>query len=177
MAVGLSTSQRTYLGMIQQVRAQWIHWSYIDPSWVLTFMKIESGYQPLVWNGAGRQDGLMQVIPSTAVAMAAKYNIPATPQTDPMVSIVSGMAYIDTSARAIIASRGTASLDLWDLAQAYNEGYGAVEAGRLDIAYLTKYQAALPIIEAQMAATATTANLAAAKLPLASAIRVVTPIV
>ncbi len=37
---------------------------------------------------------------------------------------------------------------------AYNEGFGAVEQGRLDPAYTAKCQAELPIIEMQMAATA-----------------------
>ena len=142
--------------MVKQVLASWPHWSYLDPSWIMTIMDLESGYQPLVWNGAGRQDGLMQVIPATAAEMATKYGIAAGPQTDPMVSILSGIAYLDTSARDIIAKRATASLPLWDLVQAYNEGFAAVEAGRLDTAYLIKYQSALPIIQAQMAATAGT---------------------
>jgi soluble lytic murein transglycosylase-like protein len=158
MSVGLSSSQRTYLGMTNQALAAHPKWSYLDPAWIMSIMDIESGYRPLVWNGAGRQDGLLQVIPSTAAAMAALYGIAATPQTDPMVSILSGTAYMDDSARSIIKSRGAASLPLWDLAQAYNEGFGAVEAGKLDAAYLAKFEVALPIIEAQMAATASLTN-------------------
>ncbi|MGH6741743.1 MAG: lytic transglycosylase domain-containing protein, partial [Bradyrhizobium sp.] len=133
-------------------------WSYLDAAWILTLMKMESGYQPLVVNATGRQDGLMQVIPSTAAAMATLYGIPAVPQTDPMTSIRSGTACLDDSARRIIKERGVASLPLWDLVQAYNEGFGALEAGRLDPAYLTKFQLGLPIIQAQMAATAAMAN-------------------
>jgi soluble lytic murein transglycosylase-like protein len=144
--------------MVNQALAVHPKWSYLDPAWVMTIMDIESGYRPLVVNATGRQDGLMQVIPSTAAAMAALYGISAGPQTDPMTSILSGIAYMDDSARSIIKSRGAVSLPLWDLAQAYNEGFGAVEAGRLAPAYLAKFQAALPIIEAQMAATANLTN-------------------
>ena len=156
MAVGLSSAQRTYLGMVDQALAAHPKWGYLDPAWIMTIMNNESGYQPLVVNATGRQDGLMQVIPTTAAEMAAKYGIPAGPQTDPMTSILCGIAYLDTSARDIIAKRNAVSLPLWDLAQAYNEGFGAVEAGKLDPAYLTKFQNELPIIEAQMAATAAT---------------------
>jgi soluble lytic murein transglycosylase-like protein len=144
--------------MIGQAIAAHPKWLYIDGAWVLAIMDIESGNQPLVVNATGRQDGLMQVIPSTAAAMAALYGIPAGPQTDPMTSILSGIAYLDDSARSIIKARNAVSLPLWDLAQAYNEGFGAVEAGRADPAYLAKFQAELPIIEAQMAATAALTN-------------------
>ncbi len=151
---GLSSSQRTYLGMVMQALAAHPKWDYLDPAWIMSIMDIESGYQPLVINATGRQDGLMQVIPPTAAAMASLYGIPEGPQTDPMTSILSGTAYLDDSARSIIKSRNAFGLPLWDLAVAYNEGFGAVEAGRLDPAYLAKFQAELPIVEAQMAATA-----------------------
>jgi hypothetical protein len=151
---GLSSSQRTYLGMVNQALAAHPKWGYIDPAWVMTIFGIESGFQPLVWNGAGRQDGLGQVIPSTAAEMASLYGIPAGPQTDPQVSTLSTIAYMDDSARSIIKFRGTTTLPLWDLAQAYNEGFAAVEAGKLDPKYLVKFQAELPVIEAQMAGTA-----------------------
>jgi soluble lytic murein transglycosylase-like protein len=144
--------------MINQALGAHSKWAYLDPAWIMSIMDIESGYQPLVVNATGRQDGLMQVIPSTAAAMAALYGIPAGPQTDPMTSILSGMAYLDDSARSIIKARNAVSLPLWDLAVAYNEGFGAVEAGRADPAYLAKFQAELPIIEAQMEATATLMN-------------------
>jgi hypothetical protein len=90
--------------------------------------------------------------------MAALYGIAATPQTDPMISILSGTAYMDDSARSIIKSRNAVSLPLWDLVQAYNEGFGALEAGKIVPNYLAKFQAALPIIEAQMEATASLTN-------------------
>jgi soluble lytic murein transglycosylase-like protein len=144
--------------MVNQALAAHPKWAYLDPAWIMAIMDIESGYRPLVMNAAGRQDGLMQVIPSTAAAMAALYGISAGPQTDPMTSILSGTAYLDDSARSIIKSRGAVSLPLWDLAQAYNEGFGAVEAGRTAPAYLAKFQAELPIIEAQMAGSARLMN-------------------
>jgi soluble lytic murein transglycosylase-like protein len=140
--------------MVNQALAAHPKWSYLDPAWIMTIMSIESGYEPLVVNATGRMDGLMQVIPSTASAMAKLYGIPTGPQTDPMVSVLSGIAYLDASARNIIVLRDAVSLPLWDLAQAYNEGYGAVEAGKMDPAYLRKFQAELPVIEAQMEATA-----------------------
>ncbi len=143
-----------YLGMVMQALAVHPKWGYLDPAWVMAIMDIESGYQPLVVNATGRQDGLMQVIPPTAASMAALYGIPAGPQTDPMTSILSGTTYLDDSARSIIKFRNAVSLPLWDLAVAYNEGFGAVEQGRLDPAYLAKFEAELPIIETQMAATA-----------------------
>ena len=155
---GLSSSQRTYLGMINQALAVHPRWGYLDPAWIMTIMDIESGYRPLVVNATGRQDGLMQVIPTTAQEMSSLYGIPAGPQTDPMTSILFGTAYLDDSARSIIKFRSAVSLPLWDLAVAYNEGFEAVEQGRLDPAYLAKFQAELPVVRAQMAATATTAN-------------------
>jgi hypothetical protein len=96
----------------------------------------------------------MQVIPSTAQEMAAIYGIPMGPQTDPMISILSGTATLDDYARGIIKERNAVSLPLWDLAQAYNEGMGALEAGKLDPKYLARFTAELPIVEAQMEATA-----------------------
>lgn len=158
MAVGLSSAQRTYLGMVMQALAAHPKWGYLNPAWILTIMGMESGYRPLVVNATGRKDGLMQVIPPTAASMASLYGIPAGPQTDEMISILSGTAYLDDSARSIIKARNAVTLPLWDLAQAYNEGFGAVEAGRLDSAYLAKFQAALPIVEMQMAATAMLTN-------------------
>src|SRR5580692_5131812 len=158
MAVGLSSAQRTFLVMVNQVLAAHPKWSYLDPAWIMTIMDIESGYQPLVVNGTGRQDGLMQVIPPTAQAMASLYGIPAGPQTDPMISINSGIGYLDDSARSIAKFRNVPSIPLWDLAQAYNEGFGAVEAWKMDPAYLAKFQNELPIIEAQMEATAMLTN-------------------
>lgn len=155
---GLSSSQQLYLGMVNQAIAAHPKWAYLDPAWIMTIMQLESGYQPLVVNATGRQDGLMQVIPSTAAQMASVYGILAGPQTDPMTSILSGTGYLDYSARDIIAKRNVYSLSLWDLAQAYNEGFAAVEAGKLDSAYLTKFKAQLPVIEAQMAATASLTN-------------------
>jgi hypothetical protein len=141
--------------MVNQALAAHPKWAYLDPAWVMAIMKIESGFNPLAGpNGQGRYDGLMQVIPSTAQDMAAAYGIPVEPQTTPMVSILSGTAYLDASARDIIKKRNAVSLPLWDLAQAYNEGMGAVEAGKLDQVYLTKFEVALPIIEDEMAATA-----------------------
>jgi soluble lytic murein transglycosylase-like protein len=144
--------------MVQRALAAHPKWSYLDPAWIMAIMDIESGYDPVVVNNTGRRDGLMQVIPSTAADMAKAYGIPASPQTDPMTSILSGTAYLDASARDIIKKRNAVSLPLWDLAQAYNEGMGAVEAGKMDPAYLRKFQAELPVIEAQMEATANLTN-------------------
>jgi soluble lytic murein transglycosylase-like protein len=151
---GLSSSQRKYLTMVMQVLNLHPKWVYIDPAWIMAIMNNESGYNPTVVNATGRQDGLMQVIPSTAQQMSSVYGIPSSPQTDPMTSILCGTAYLDYSARQITQFRKTPSLPLWDLVQAYNEGLGAVEQGKLDTAYLIKFQNELPIIEAQMAATA-----------------------
>jgi soluble lytic murein transglycosylase-like protein len=140
--------------MVMQALAAHPKWTYLDPAWILAIMDIESGYRPLVVNPTGRQDGLMQVIPPTAAQMASVYGIPAGPQTDPMTSILSGTAYLDYSARDIIKKRNAASLPLWDLAQAYNEGMGALEAGKLDPIYLARFEVELPIVEQQMAGTA-----------------------
>jgi soluble lytic murein transglycosylase-like protein len=157
--IGLSSAQRTYLGMILQTLAARPKWQYLGPAIPLAIMDIESGNNPNAGpNGAGRFDGLMQVIPSTAQAMATLYGIQAIPQTNPMVSIQSGIAYLDDSARSIIRFRNTLSLSVWDLMVAYNEGFGAVERGRLDPAYLAKSQGELPIIEQQMTATASLAK-------------------
>jgi soluble lytic murein transglycosylase-like protein len=154
MAVGLSSSARACLVIVNQVLAARPKWSYLDPSWILTIIDIESGYRPLAGpNSANRFDGLMQVIPTTALQMSMKYGIPVGPQTDPTTSVTSGTAYLDASARDIIAKRGAKSVDLWEVAQAYNEGFAAIEAGKLDPAYLQKFELNLPIVQAQMHAT------------------------
>jgi soluble lytic murein transglycosylase-like protein len=134
----------------------------------MTIMDIESGYRPLVWNGAGRQDGLMQVIPSTAMEMAGTYNIASGPQTDPMISILSGTATLDDYARGYIKAWNVHSLDLWTLAKSYNGGLKNLlpnpdpppSANLLAAVarYLIKFQSQLPVIEAQMSATATVMN-------------------
>lgn len=157
MSVGLSSSQRTYFALINQILIDHPKWVYLDPAWGLTFVQIESGGDPTVkasdYATTG-SIGLMQVTSATAAQMASAYGIPKGPQTDPRLSLQSGYAYLDYSARDIIKKRNTKSLPLWDLVDAYNEGYGAVEAGRPDPRYLSDFQAALPIIEAQLAASA-----------------------
>ena len=159
MSVGLSSSQRTYFALINQILVDHPKWTYLDPAWGLTFVEIESGGDPTVkasdYATTG-SIGLMQVTSATAAQMASAYGIPKGPQTDPMLSLQSGYAYLDYSARDIIKKRNVKSLPLWDLIEAYNEGYGGEEAGRHVPRYLAEFQAALKIIEAQMEATAST---------------------
>ena len=166
MSVGLSSAQRTYLGMVNQALAAHPKWAYLDPAWVMTIMDLESGYQPLVVNPTGRQDGLMQVIPSTAAEMASIYSIPAGPQTDPMTSILSGTATLDDYARGYIKAWNVVSLDLWTLVKSYNGGLKNLLPNPnpppttqwlANVArYLADFEAQLPVIEAQMSATAAT---------------------
>ncbi len=163
---GLSSSQRLYLPMVMQALAAHPRWGYLDPAWIMAIMEMESGYQPLVVNATGRQDGLMQVIPSTAASMASLYGIPAGPQTDPMTSILSGTATLDDYARNLTKALNVVSLSLWDLAKAYNGGWKNLLPGANPSAswlaavarYLMKFEAELPIVEEQMAATAMLAN-------------------
>jgi soluble lytic murein transglycosylase-like protein len=162
MSVGLSSAQRTYLTMVRQALAAHPKWAYLDPAWIMTIMDLESGYRPLVVNATGRQDGLMQVIPSTAAQMSSIYGIPAGPQTDPMTSILSGTATLDDYARGYIKAWNTVSLELWTLAKSYNGGLSNLLPGATPSdawlaavgRYSAKFQVALPAIEAQMAATA-----------------------
>lgn len=161
---GLSSSQRAYLVMVNQALAAHPKWGYLDPAWVMTIMQIESGYHPLVVNATGRQDGLMQVIPPTAADMASLYGTPAGPQTDPMTSILSGTAYLDHCSRSLIKALNALSLPLWTVAKAYNGGWGNLVPGvdpppsarwlAAVARYLVKFQAALPVVEAQMEAMA-----------------------
>jgi soluble lytic murein transglycosylase-like protein len=162
---GLSSSQRLYLGMINRALAAHPKWSYLDPAWIMTIMYKESGYNPLAGpNGAGRFDGLMQVEPATAAQMASIYGIPAGPQTDPMTSILSGTATLDDYARGYIKAWNTTSLDLWILVKSYNGGLKNLLPNPnppptaqwlANVArYLADFQAQLPVIEEQMAATA-----------------------
>jgi soluble lytic murein transglycosylase-like protein len=162
MSVGLSSAQRTYLGMVNQALAAHPRWAYLDPAWVMTFGMLESGFRPLVVNATGRQDGIMQVIPSTAAQMASIYGIPAGPQTDPMTSFLSGIATLDDYARGYIKAWNAVALDLWTLAKSYNGGLSNLLPGATPsdawlaavAKYSAKFQAQLPVIEAQMAATA-----------------------
>jgi soluble lytic murein transglycosylase-like protein len=153
--------------MVKQALAAHPKWGYLDPAWIMSIMDIESGYNPLAGpNGAGRYDGLMQVIPSTASEMSTLYDIPSGPQTDPMTSILSGTATLDNYARNIIKALNTVSLPLWTLAKAYNGGWRNLIPGSTPSAswlaavarYLAKFEVELPIVEAQMAATAALAN-------------------
>jgi soluble lytic murein transglycosylase-like protein len=166
MGAGLSSSQRTYLGMINRALAMHPKWAYLDPAWILSIMKIESGYNPTVINATGRQDGLMQVEPPTAQDMARLYGVPEAPQTSPMIAILSGTAYLDHCSRSLIKALNTTSLPLWSVAKAYNGGWGNLVPGAIPSArwlaavarYLLKFQAALPIVELQMEATAMLAD-------------------
>jgi soluble lytic murein transglycosylase-like protein len=151
--------------MINQALAAHPKWAYLDPAWTMTIMYKESGFNPLAGpNGAGRYDGLMQVIPSTAEEMATLYGIPAGPQTNPMVSILSGMGTLDDYARGYIKAWDVVSLDLWTLVKSYNGGLKNLLPNPeppptakwlANVArYLADFEAQLPVIEEQMAATA-----------------------
>jgi soluble lytic murein transglycosylase-like protein len=154
--------------MVNQILAVHRKWSYLDPAWVMTIGMVESGLRPLVVNATGRQDGIMQVTPPTAVDMASIYGIPVGPQTDPMTSFLSGIATLDDYARGYIKAWNTVSLDLWTLAKSYNGGLKNLlpnpepppsSAWLAAVArYLVKFEAELPIMEQQMAATALLTN-------------------
>lgn len=146
----LTAYQVQCLSWIDQVLVAFPHFSWLDPSYVMAHIRIESGFDPLVVNNTGRQDGLMQVIPSTAAQMGE-----AGPQTDPLTSIRTGMKYLDYCLRTIVADwdaryGNVTSIALSAVVEAYNEGPAAVEAGKQDTRYWTKWAAAQTIIAAQI---------------------------
>jgi len=70
--------------------------SVIDPSFVHAVMRQESGYDPLARSGAGAV-GLLQLIPPTAKAMAAKVGLKgfnASRLVEPSVNLRLGVAYL-----------------------------------------------------------------------------------
>jgi soluble lytic murein transglycosylase-like protein len=148
----LTTYQTQCLGWINEVLTAYPSFAWLDPSYVMASIRIESGFDPTVVNATGRQDGLMQVIPSTAAQMGE-----TGPQTDPLTSIRTGMKYLDFCMRDIISKWNAeygniTSVALSAVIEAYNEGQAAVEAGKRDDAYWTKWAAAQTILAAQIMA-------------------------
>jgi soluble lytic murein transglycosylase-like protein len=139
----LTPIQKECLGFIQQILGSSVHLSWIRPSWIMALIRIESGWQPLVVNATGRQDGLMQVIPATASSMEMQYRLPSDlPQTDVFTSINTGTHYVDYCGRYLLRAFGTPTIPLGAVIESYNEGPGAVLAGRMVSNYYLKWAAA-----------------------------------
>lgn len=132
----LTPFQIQCLGWIRDIIASRPGFAWFKASWVLATVRKESGFRPLVVNGTGRQDGLMQVIPSTAALMVKAYNLGSIlPQTDPQTSLLTGMCALDYGARYLEQKWLIHSIPLSAIEEAYNEGWGAAAAGRM----VTKY--------------------------------------
>jgi len=129
-------AQYAYLALIRQVIASRNTLVWVKPSWIMAEVAIESGFDPLVVNATGRQDGLLQVIPGTVAEVVHDYALGSVePQTDPQTSLEVGTLYFNTCARKIIAARGTRSLYLEEVAEAYNQGWAGFLAGKRNQRY------------------------------------------
>ncbi len=136
----LSPFQMECLGWINGIIAARSGFAWFKPSWVMATIRIESGWNPLVVNEPGRQDGLMQVIPSTVAEMVARYQLGAIrPQTDPQTSIETGMCFLDFGARELERKWMVHSIPLSADIEAYNEGIAAAAAGRMVTPYWLKW--------------------------------------
>lgn len=145
---GQSAYQIQVLAIIKATLASRSSWAYIKPSWIMAHIQVESGFQPLVVNGDGRQDGLMQVIPSTVEQMQVQYTLgQLPPQTDPATSILCGICYWDWAARYLFAAWKEPP-PLSAVVMAYNEGAAAAAEGRMVPAYWDDWIAAQQIFAA-----------------------------
>jgi soluble lytic murein transglycosylase-like protein len=141
----LTPIQMQCLPLIQQAIGfkGWYKPAWMKPSWIMATIRIESGWVPTVVNGTGREDGLMQVIPGTAMAMNSQYKLGLTlPQTDPWTSILSGVAYYDATVRYLLKAWNAAEIPLSAVIEGYNEGYGTVASGKMVSNYWLKWAAA-----------------------------------
>lgn len=126
----LSTYPAQILPIVRSTIASRPGFRWLMPSWIMASIQVESSFQPLVVNATGRQDGLMQVIPSTVTQMQTAYALgPLPPQTDPATSILCGVCYLDWTARRLISAWGIPSIPLSAVIEGYNEGEAAAEKG------------------------------------------------
>ncbi len=136
----LSPFQAQCLGWINGIIASRPGFAWFKPSWIMATIRIESGWDPLAVNAVKRQDGLMQVIPSTVAEMVAQYQLGAIrPQTDPQTSIETGMCFLDYGARQLEQKWMVHSIPLSADIEAYNEGIAAAAAGKMVTAYWLKW--------------------------------------
>ena len=149
----LTTYRAQVLTIVRTVLASRLTFAWIRPSWVMATIEVESSFQPLAVNTAGRLDGLMQVIPTTVTQVQQAYSLGALlPQTDPHTSITCGSCVLDWTARKLIAD-WTAAGDLQPgegipvsaVIEGYNEGEAAAEKGIMVPKYWGDWDAAASV--------------------------------
>lgn len=145
----LATYPAQVLTIVRSTIASRPAFAWLMPSWVMASIQVESSFQPLVVNAAGRQDGLMQVIPSTVMQMELVYNLGTLPpQTDPATSILCGVCYLDWCARKLVADWKVTSVPLSAIIEGYNEGEAAAEKGLMVPQYWADWSDAQAVFSA-----------------------------
>jgi lysozyme len=118
------------IALIKQVIASRHGFTWILPSYICAEVTIESGWDASSASATSSSLGLMQVEAATVQDVVAAYGLTGLgPQSDAYSSLLTGTCYFDLCARKIIAARGTKSLRLTEVAEAYNAGYGGFLAG------------------------------------------------
>lgn len=159
----LTTYPAQVLPIVRTILASRSVFAWIKPSWIMAFIEVESSFQPLVVNATGRQDGLMQVIPSTVALMQKAYNLGSLPpQTDPETSILCGTCYVDYAARQLVLAWNSPSIPLSAIVESYNEGEAAAEKGLMVPRYWAEWNAAQKLFASDDAAPSANAMISAA---------------
>jgi soluble lytic murein transglycosylase-like protein len=101
----------------------------IDRALLYAIARQESGFNPSAQNPSGAT-GLMQIIPSTAAAVAKKLGIAAPNLRDPVMSLTLGQEYL----RMLLADSNVSN-DLFLMTIAYNAGPGNLAKWRKQFSY------------------------------------------
>ncbi|MDZ4736542.1 MAG: lytic transglycosylase domain-containing protein [Rhodospirillaceae bacterium] len=101
----------------------------IDRALLYSIARQESGFNPTAQNPSGAT-GLMQIIPSTANAVAKQLGISGHDLRDPVMSLTLGQEYL----RMLLADANVAN-DLFLMTIAYNAGPGNLAKWRKQFAY------------------------------------------
>jgi soluble lytic murein transglycosylase-like protein len=101
----------------------------VDRALLFAIARQESGFNPMAQNPSGAT-GLMQLIPSTASAVAKRLGLPARNLRDPSLNLALGQEYV----RMLFEDPNVRN-DLFLMAIAYNAGPGNLAKWRRDIDY------------------------------------------
>jgi soluble lytic murein transglycosylase-like protein len=101
----------------------------VDRALLFAIARQESGFNPMAQNPSGAT-GLMQLIPSTASAVAKRLGLPARNLRDPSLNLALGQEYV----RMLFEDPNVRN-DLFLMAIAYNAGPGNLAKWRRDLDY------------------------------------------
>ncbi len=120
--------QAECLGFIKTYRAPWML-----PSYIMAHIEVECSWNPRASTDGFGSLGPMQVLPATARGVGEDGD-----QADTKTSIRTGIKVLVQMDEALAQHFGRPPY-LYELVEAYNEGAGNVDAGRLDPEYWDKW--------------------------------------